>query len=126
MKGKRILAVDDSVLITSMLSSMFEEEGYDYHTCKNGQEGLDTLKNDSNFDLIITDLNMPVLNGLEMLEEVQKDPTLNNIPIAMLTTEDKPELKDKAKKLGVRVWLKKPFNKEKTLLAIDILLRQKR
>jgi two-component system chemotaxis response regulator CheY len=62
------------------------------------------------------------MNGLEMVEKIRKQQEFRFIPIVMLTTESKPELKEKAKELGVKAWFLKPFNKEKFLLVLDKLL----
>lgn len=74
-------------------------------------------------DLIITDLNMPVMNGLEFLQEVRAIEVTKRIPVLMLTTETKPELKQKGKELGLTGWIVKPFNASQLKAAINRVLR---
>lgn len=74
-------------------------------------------------DLIITDLNMPVMNGLEFLEALRKEPATSRTPCLMLTTETKDELKQKGKALGLTGWIVKPFNPAQLKQAITRVLR---
>ena len=97
------------------------EAGYETVLANDGQAGLDALAL-GGIDLIFSDVNMPIMNGLEMVEKIRKQQEFRFIPIVMLTTESKPELKEKAKELGVKAWFLKPFNKEKFLLVLDKLL----
>jgi two-component system chemotaxis response regulator CheY len=111
---KKILIVDDSSMIRLVVSKAAKKAGYDVIEASNGKEGLEQLIKNNNISLILSDINMPVMNGIEMVSEIKK--TENKfIPIVMLTTEDTLELKEKGRELGVKAWMVKPFN-EKTFI----------
>jgi two-component system chemotaxis response regulator CheY len=118
---KTILIVDDASLIRSVASKAAIEAGYDVVLAEDGQDGLIKLK-ENKIDIIFSDVNMPNMGGLEMVTEIKKDISNKFIPVVMLTTESKPELKQKGKALGVKAWLVKPFNKAKFLIALEKLL----
>ena len=117
----KILIVDDASLIRSVAQKAAINAGHEAVVAENGQEGLKTLQSEK-FDLIFSDVNMPVMGGLEMVEQIKKDPAYKFIPIVMLTTESNPELKAQGKALGVKAWLLKPFNKDKFLMACEKLV----
>ena len=117
-----ILIVDDSSLIRSVASSATVEAGHTPIVAGNGQEGLDMLLSNK-IDMIFSDVNMPIMDGLEMIANVKANPEYKFIPVIMLTTEDNPELKQKGKDLGVKAWMLKPFNKEKFFTAVKKLLQ---
>ena len=117
-----ILIVDDASLIRSVASKAAEEAGHTVVLAEDGKDGLEKLES-FNVDLVFSDVNMPQMGGLEMVEIIKQDPKYKFLPIVMLTTESKPELKAKGKELGVKAWLVKPFNKAKFLLALEKLLR---
>lgn len=119
--AKKILIVDDSGLIRNLANKASLEAGYETILAEDGQAGLDALDKEK-IDLIFSDVNMPVMNGLEMVEKVREKEAYKFVPIVMLTTESKPELKDRAQELGVKAWFLKPFNKEKFLLVLSKLL----
>jgi len=117
----KILIVDDSSLIRSVASSAAEEAGHESVVAKDGQEGLELLQTQS-FDLIFSDVNMPVMGGLEMVENIKQDDRYKYIPIIMLTTESNPALKARGQALGVKAWMLKPFEKNKFYMAIRKLI----
>ncbi len=119
--AKTVLIVDDASLIRSVASKAAESAGYNVITASDGNEGLAKLKANQ-VDLVFSDVNMPQMGGLEMVEHIKSDPAYKFLPIVMLTTESSQELKDKGKNLGVKAWLVKPFNKDKFLLALEKLL----
>jgi len=119
--AKTVLIVDDASLIRSVASKAAESAGYNVITASDGTEGLEKLK-ENQIDLVFSDVNMPQMGGLEMVEHIKADPANKFLPIVMLTTESSQELKDKGKALGVKAWLVKPFNKDKFLLALEKLL----
>lgn len=119
--AKTVLIVDDASLIRSVASKAAEGAGYNVVTAADGTEGLEKLKANQ-IDLVFSDVNMPQMGGLEMVEHIKADPANKFLPIVMLTTESGQELKDRGKELGVKAWLVKPFSKEKFLLALEKLL----
>lgn len=119
--AKKILIVDDASLIRNIAHKAATEAGYETVLANDGQAGIDALENNE-IDFIFSDINMPIMDGLEMVEKIRELKDYKFIPIVMLTTESKPELKKRAKELGVKAWLLKPFNKEKFLLVLNKLL----
>jgi len=118
---KKILIVDDSSLIRSVAADAAQEAGHEPIVAENGQKGLDILEREK-IDLIFSDVNMPVMGGLEMVEKIKQNDIYKYIPIIMLTTESNPDLKAKGKALGVKAWMLKPFNKNKFFMAVKKLL----
>lgn len=116
-----ILIVDDSSLIRSVTSNAAREAGHNPIVAQNGQEGLNALAANE-IDIIFSDVNMPVMGGIEMIKHVKANPSYKFIPVIMLTTESNPELKAQGKALGVKAWMLKPFNKEKFFMALKKLL----
>lgn len=119
--SKNVLIVDDSSLIRSVAQKAVMKSGFTPFTASNGKEGLERLES-VDIDIVFCDINMPIMDGLEMVEHVKANPKFKFIPIVMLTTESNPELKNRGKALGVKAWLLKPFNEEKFLLALQKLV----
>jgi len=119
--AKKILIVDDSSLIRNVAEKAAIEAGYETVVADDGKAGLEELAK-GGIDLIFSDINMPVMSGLEMVEKIREQKEHKFIPIIMLTTESKSELKERAQALGVKAWLLKPFNKDKFLLVLSKLL----
>lgn len=117
----KILIVDDSSLIRSVASAATVEAGHEPIVAQNGQEGLEKLSEEK-FDLIFSDVNMPIMGGLEMVEKIKQNDAYKYIPIIMLTTESNPDLKAKGQALGVKAWMLKPFNKKKFFMAVKKLI----
>ena len=113
--AKKILMNDDSSMIRLIVSKAAKKAGYDIITATNGQEGLEKLSLNNDIDLILSDINMPIMGGLEMIKFIKENEKTQYIPIVMLTTESKEELKQQGRELGVKAWMVKPFN-EKTFL----------
>lgn len=106
-----ILTVDDSASIRVTIKMALTGAGYSVDEAENGAAGI-AKANAGNFDLIITDLNMPVMDGLTMIEELRKNPAHAGVPIIFLTTESDEAMKQRAKAAGATGWLTKPFNPE--------------
>lgn len=104
-----ILTVDDSTSIRVALKIALTNAGYSVAEAVNGAEGIEKAKA-SAFDLIITDLNMPVMDGLTMIEEMRRMPDQMGVPIVFLTTESDEGFKARAKAAGATGWLTKPFD----------------
>ena len=116
-----VLIVDDSSLIRSVASNAAKEAGHNVIVASNGQEGLDAMNNNE-INIVFSDVNMPIMGGLEMVKNIKSNPAHKFIPIIMLTTESNPDLKAQGKALGVKAWMLKPFNKEKFFTALKKLL----
>jgi two-component system chemotaxis response regulator CheY len=104
---KTILVVDDSATMVMSLKSSLEISGFKVETAADGQIGLDKVKSGVKPDLIITDINMPRMDGLQFIAAVRK--LLRFTPILALTTESQQVKRDEAKKLGASGWLVKPI-----------------
>lgn len=112
--AKTVLIIDDSKAIRDMVSFTLQPHGYRMVTAANGAEGLEQLRAERPA-LVITDLNMPVMNGLDFIRGARKDGAGAGIPIVMLTTETKPELKAEGKSAGATGWINKPFDADMLL-----------
>ncbi|ABC92279.1 response regulator [Rhizobium esperanzae] len=116
-----ILTVDDSASIRLTTKVTLTNAGYSVTEAVNGAEGLAAAKSNS-FDLIVTDLNMPVMDGLTMIEELRKLPAQAGVPIIFLTTESDADLKARAKAAGATGWLTKPFDPENLVKIVKKVL----
>jgi two-component system chemotaxis response regulator CheY len=114
---KTILTVDDSRTIRDLLRMALSESGYRVVQAVDGVDGLETLQTEQP-DAIITDINMPRLDGFGFIEEVRRDERLRATPILILTTESDQEMKDRARRLGATGWIVKPFNPEKLTASL--------
>lgn len=119
--AKTILIVDDSASLRNVVSIALKREGYDVIEAENGLDGLTKAKQ-AKINLIVSDVNMPNMDGLSMIEEIKKDPASKFIPVIMLTTESDAEMKDKGKQVGVKAWMVKPFKPEQMVDAIAKLM----
>jgi two-component system chemotaxis response regulator CheY len=115
--SKTALIVDDSATMREMVSYTLKQAGFEPLTGSNGQEALDKLTGQQ-MDLIITDLNMPVMDGLSFIKAVRTRDEYKFVPILMLTTESQAEMKAQGKAAGATGWLVKPFNPEMLLQVI--------
>jgi two-component system chemotaxis response regulator CheY len=126
VKGKtkmtKILVVDDSNSIRDMVSFTLKSAGFETIEAKDGVEGL-SKANAANYDLVISDINMPNMDGITLCIELRKLPSFKFTPILMLTTESSTEMKMRGKAAGATGWLVKPFNPEKLLATIKRVVR---
>jgi len=114
--SKTILTIDDSASIRQMVAMTLGAAGLDVIEAANGAEGYD-MATAHTVHAILTDLNMPVLNGIEFIRKYRQHPSSKGVPIILLTTESDDELKRQAKEAGATGWIVKPF-KQDQLLAI--------
>jgi len=120
--SKKILIVDDSESIREVVAFTLESEGHIIITAGDGKEALSKL--DGNvFDLIITDLHMPVMDGIVFIQEVRKIESYLRVPILFLTTESQLNKKEEAKAAGATGWIIKPFVPAKLIAAINKVIR---
>lgn len=105
----KILTVDDSASIRLTTRVTLTNAGYDVTEAVDGMDGINKL-NGNQFDLVITDLNMPNMDGLTMIRELRKIPAQMGVPVIFLTTESDGELRQQAKAAGATGWLTKPFD----------------
>ena len=121
---KKILIVDDETNFLLSLADMLKvsNNNFSVETAGNGIEASKIIDS-GGIDLVVTDLNMPVMNGLELLKALRELPVTKRTPVLMLTTETKDELKQQGKALGLTGWIVKPFNPTQLKSAITRVLR---
>ena len=117
----RILAVDDSPTMRGLIGAALVPNGFEVHFAADGIEGLERLA-EAEPDLVITDINMPRLDGFGVIEGVRKDPTYGSLPVLVLTTESGEELKARARKAGATGWIVKPFDDQRLVAVINRVL----
>jgi two-component system chemotaxis response regulator CheY len=118
---KQILTVDDSSSVRQMIRLTLTGAGYGVHEAGDGAEGLAKARAGA-MDLIVTDLNMPVMNGLGLIRELRKLPAYCGVPVVFLTTESDAELKQQARAAGATGWITKPFQQEQLLSIVKKVL----
>ncbi len=117
-----ILFVDDSASMRQMIRFILEDADYSVVEAADGVEALRKL--DPEIDMIITDLNMPNLDGIELLKRVREDPDYKFLPVMVLTKESAASTKQKSKELGATGWISKPFKPEELLAVVDKVLNR--
>lgn len=106
--AKTILAVDDSASIRRMVNFTLSGAGYSVVEAADGAEGLERAKS-QNFNLVLTDQNMPNMDGLTLIRKLRASPEYKSVPILVLTTESSAEMKQAGRAAGATGWLVKPF-----------------
>ena len=119
--GKTVLIVDDSTSMRQMVAFTLKSSGFTVIEGGNGQEGLRKLDGQK-VDLVISDLNMPVMNGFEMIKAIRTKPQYKFTPILMLTTESQESKKAEGKAAGATGWIVKPFDPKQLLAVIAKVL----
>jgi two-component system chemotaxis response regulator CheY len=107
---KTILVVDDSSTVRRNVSIVLKRAGFEMAEAGDGQQGLAMVDSNRNIAMVISDINMPNMNGLDMVEKIKSKPENQSLPILMLTTEGQMELIRRAKRAGAVGWIVKPFN----------------
>lgn len=114
--NKRILVVDDSATVRQQVCDTLAAAGYESVQAVDGLDAISKL--DASVGLAICDINMPRLNGIEMLEKIRTDARWNALPVVMLTTEGQASLIARARQAGAKGWITKPFKADLLLAAV--------
>lgn len=117
----KILTVDDSASVRLTTRVALSNAGYTITEAVDGMDGLSKMRA-GQFDLVVTDLNMPKMDGLTMIRELRKLPAFMGVPVIFLTTESDNELKSQAKAAGATGWLTKPFDPESLVKIVKKVL----
>lgn len=112
----RVLIVDDSVSMRQMTGIILSSAGYEVVQAEDGNDGLSKLTED--IRVVLTDYNMPTMNGLEFIRAVRSGTVNKSVPIIMVTTESEDDKKRAGKEAGATGWITKPFQKETLLAAV--------
>jgi len=118
----RIMTVDDSVSMRMMVRMSLEQAGFDVIEAEDGVDALEKLS-DSRCHLIIADLNMPNMNGIELIKKLREHPEYRFTPILMLTTESSGSKKEEGRDVGATGWIVKPFKPEKLIGVVRKILQ---
>lgn len=116
---KKILVIDDSPTVRQQVGLALVQAGYQVVEAVDGLDGLGKV--DASIAMLICDVNMPRMNGLDMLEKLRTDQRWKALPAVMLTTEGQPALIERAKKAGAKGWIVKPFKAELLVAAVQRL-----
>ncbi|HEY9703956.1 MAG TPA: response regulator, partial [Allocoleopsis sp.] len=118
-----VLIVDDSICLRGLLSSVFNLAGYEVEQARDGKDAWDKLQSGLDCDIIFCDIEMPKMNGLQLLEHIHNDPNLNQIPVAMLTGPASYKHKQEAAKFGAKGYLTKPYLEEQLIDAAQRMMK---
>lgn len=116
--AKTILAVDDSGSLRQMVAFSLKAAGYDVVQAVDGQDGLNKAK-EKTVDLVLTDQNMPIMDGLTLIANLRSLSSYQKVPILMLTTESSDEMKAKGRAAGANGWLVKPFDPKRLIEVVQ-------
>jgi two-component system chemotaxis response regulator CheY len=121
MSGKKILAVDDSVSIRKSISFILGQEGYEITEAVDGADGLAKAKADK-FGLVITDINMPNMDGIELIKQLRTTEGYKFTAIIALTTENQQSKMEEGKSAGATGWIVKPFTSDKLIAVVKKII----
>jgi len=111
----KILVVDDSSTVRDEVAGFLRKSGLDVDTAVDGKDGLAKMKSNPGVRLVISDVNMPNMDGLTMVEKMRGELAMSTVNVIMLTTESSPAMKERGKAAGVKGWIVKPFKGEAVL-----------
>jgi two-component system, chemotaxis family, chemotaxis protein CheY len=117
----QILVVDDSATVRNEVTDFLKKNGLDVITAIDGRDGLVKMKADPSVKLIVSDVNMPNMDGLTMAEKIRGELGNANVNIVMLTTENSPVMKERGKAAGIKGWIVKPFKGDAVLATFKKL-----
>ncbi|NBW48684.1 MAG: response regulator [Betaproteobacteria bacterium] len=110
-----VLVVDDSSTMREIVSGYLNKHGFDVALATDGRDGLVQLKADPGIKLVVSDINMPNMDGLAMAEKIRNELGNKSVHIIMLTTEDNPVMRERGRTIGVTGWIVKPFRGDAVL-----------
>ena len=116
--AKKVIVIDDSRTVRQQVSAVLTDAGYEVIEAADGIEGAETISTTKDVALVICDVNMPRMNGIDMLSLLKKDPRHADLIVLMLTTEGQPGPIARAKQAGARGWIVKPFETQLLLAAV--------
>lgn len=119
--AKKILVVDDSAAIRQSVTFVLQQEGFETVEASDGADGLEKIKS-SSVDMVISDVNMPNMDGITMVSRIRQLDNFKFIPIIILTTESQSTKMEEGKAAGATGWIVKPFTSEKLLAVVKKLL----
>ncbi len=119
--SKKVLVVDDSMTVRQQVGAVLTQAGFEVVEAADGVDGAAAIASNSDLSMVICDVNMPRMNGLDMVSQVKKEPGNANLPIIMLTTEGNPALIKQAKSAGAKGWILKPFKADQLLATVNKL-----
>jgi len=119
--AKKIMTVDASPTIRQMLGMALKGAGYEVVEAENGKDALNKLETEK-VSMLITDLNMPQMNGIDLIRSVRQSPGLRFLPIIMLTTETQEAKRQEGKAAGASGWIVKPFKPEQLLKVVQMVM----
>lgn len=119
---KTIMTVDDSASLRQMVSLVLRGGGYEVIEARDGVDALSKL-NGRDIDLVLSDINMPKMDGIELTRQLRAIPQYKFVPVVLLTTESHPEKKQEGKAAGATAWIVKPFNPEQLLAVVKKVVR---
>lgn len=117
----KVLVVDDSSTVRDEVAGFLKKAGLDVATAVDGRDGLAKLKMDPGIKLVVSDVNMPNMDGLTMCEKIRGELGNKTVNIVMLTTENNPNMKERGKAAGVKGWIVKPFKGDAVLATFKKL-----
>ncbi|MAM60497.1 response regulator [Maritimibacter sp. UBA3975] len=117
----QVLAVDDSRTMRDMVRLALTAEGIEAHVAEDGIHGLEVLEEIAPPDAIITDINMPRMDGFGFIDAVRAKEEFRSVPILVLTTESAADMKDRAREAGATGWIVKPFDPAKLVKALRMV-----
>ncbi len=119
---KMVMTVDDSASFRQMVRFILKQAGYDVIEAVDGQDAADKIA-ETNVHMIITDLNMPKMDGIELIKHIRNDLKDRFVPIIMLTTESQDSRKQEGRKAGATGWIVKPFKPEQLIMVVKKLIK---
>ena len=111
----QILVVDDSNTMREIVSTFLKQNGFEVALANDGRDGLKQLQQDADIKLVVSDINMPNMDGLTMAEKIRKELGNTSVRIVMLTTEDNASMRARGKEIGITGWIVKPFRGDAVL-----------